>query len=599
MPKTSLVDLLAGTGDEQHSPQVRIVQDQREKLIALWTSDPWAFLTGTDVDGRPVYWTKDERHASEPVRPFPDWPYLRELVHAFHAELKAAGESGRCRTIGGEKPRQMTFTTTVLGFFNWNCMFHKGRRWLVSKQTEGEAADLIRDKVRFPCSQMPEWLRKARGPRRTPVVRCDYPWSESHILAVGENAADTEFRGGTSTGGLVDEAAFQKRTREIYAAARPQASLMILVTTPNIGNDGATAFREMFDINKPEKRKPAKEYQGRKGIEFSRTSKGYLFVHLDYFARPDKDAAWAAAEEAATTQQAWRRENLVDWSSSAGKVYYPEFCKRPAAFIRPTPGLLNAPLIRCFDFGFNNPAIVTFQYDARVRRVWVQRELKPTGINTYAFAALVRWLCGETSIDTLDPWERALEIARELDEAALAGEGPLVPWFQHDPRHPIQFLNYCGHESQKGQSAGTDNDTKATTDGTIFEASGIPLSWAYTLQVKREQTIRRLLCALPDGHPGMLFDPFGCPLLIDGFGGGIVYPDATKENPDPSDPKKDNVFSHLHEALGYGLVQYVPLADGLVPPDEADLVVGPHREIINAREMEAEGFAVYNLNRGY
>lgn len=238
MPPSSkakeFADLLAGVGEESHDPQAEIVKDQRDKLVALWSRDPWEFLTGRDVDGTPVYQTKDESDPINPVKPFPDYPYLKAWIEALHAELIRAGggEKRQCQMVLADKPRQVFLTTATLAFFNWSCMFQKARRWLVSKQTEGEAADLIRDKVRFPCSQMPEWLRTAYGASKRPYIRADYQ-SGSHMLAVGENAADTEFRGGTSTGGLVDEAAFQKRTKEIVAAARPQASLLVLLTTPH------------------------------------------------------------------------------------------------------------------------------------------------------------------------------------------------------------------------------------------------------------------------------------------------------------------------------------------------------------------------------
>ena len=40
---------------------------------------------------------------------------------------------------------------------------------------------------------------------------------------------------------------------------------------------------------------------------------------------------------------------------SGGDPYYPEFCARPEFFIRESPGLLNSPIIRGWDFGWHCP----------------------------------------------------------------------------------------------------------------------------------------------------------------------------------------------------------------------------------------------------
>jgi hypothetical protein len=63
-----------------------------------------------------------------------------------------------------------------------------------------------------------------------------------------------------------------------------------------------------------------------------------------------------------------------------------------------------------------------------------------------------------------------------------------------------------------------------------------------------------------DGHPGIFLDP-ACPILIRGLSSGIVYAKATPQSPDPNEPAKDAVYSHLHEGLGYILTNVVRLED--------------------------------------
>ena len=66
----------------------------------------------------------------------------------------------------------------------------------------------------------------------------------------------------------------------------------------------------------------------------------------------------------------------------------------------------------------------------------------------------------------------------------------------------------------------------------------------------RDEIMRDLLQIRPDGHPGILFDPY-CPLLIDGFEGGIQFTKKTMNNNLPEIPAKDGWFEHTHEALNY------------------------------------------------
>jgi hypothetical protein len=100
----------------------------------------------------------------------------------------------------------------------------------------------------------------------------------------------------------------------------------------------------------------------------------------------------------------------------------------------------------------------------------------------------------------------------------------------------------------------------------------------YTFQRSRTSVINGLARVRADGLPGILLDP-ACPLLIRGLCGEIVYAKGTPGKPDPNEPAKDAIYSHLHEALGYILVNVVTLdnadyfastADGQLPAAELD-----------------------------
>lgn len=269
MPKKPDLESLLAGDDEREVPQD--VVRRREELTAEWTEHPWTFLTATDPttldrQGKPVpvYWTKDEADPRGLPKPFPSWvesfawqqpklgkwvylDYLEEFVNVLDGELQRAYTEQECSVVLLDKCRQMITTTATLAFINHNCMFNTARRWIVSKQKEDEAKILLRDKVRFSMSHMPEWLRKQRGCRMKPEIEARYP-TDSTILAVAENVADTAARGGTCTGVLIDEAARQDHFKAIVGAARPMARLIVGLTTAEIGCQGARDFREYAEI---------------------------------------------------------------------------------------------------------------------------------------------------------------------------------------------------------------------------------------------------------------------------------------------------------------------------------------------------------------
>lgn len=243
MPKGSdlagIGNLLAGARADYaaRSGQARL----RDELCERWAADPWAFLTGIDESDpkrRPLIWTKDEADEVHAYKPFPrDLEYLRHLT----AELMAS------ETVLLNKSRQMMVSTLCCLLLYWTILFRPGRRVLVSKQKEELAVELIRDKIRGPHSRTPKWFQARFELSRTPANRIDCKLTDSYILAVAQNAAAGALRGGTASIALIDEAAFQDQFGEMMQAAAPMAAKIWAVTTANMGNPGATKFRELME----------------------------------------------------------------------------------------------------------------------------------------------------------------------------------------------------------------------------------------------------------------------------------------------------------------------------------------------------------------
>lgn len=220
-----------------HGNQYALTPWQKATLYH-WAEHPWNFLSARDEDNQPIWWTKDEKDEVDPVKPFPvQWEFLYHYVDLLH----------RYQVIVTQKSRQQYITTVSLGVMAWDCLFTDARRWLISKITEEDAIELLSDKIRFPYSRLPGWFRQLYPGTDTPSNRMDFLGTQSYIRAVAENAAIGDLRGGTASGVLIDEAAFQRAFKDQWNAGMPMAARIWAVSTPNVGNPGARFMKTLVD----------------------------------------------------------------------------------------------------------------------------------------------------------------------------------------------------------------------------------------------------------------------------------------------------------------------------------------------------------------
>lgn len=213
--------------------------EDRVERIKKWKRSGWHWVTATDIDRRPIWYTKDERDSVKPLKPFPrNKPHIRAILNAY--------EFSGAEVFLLDKCRQMMATTLSVFFAAYQCYTMVGRRWLLSKTTEAEAIEILNDKIRFPWSQAPEWFQD-EYPISGPLHRLEFPGTGSYIMAVGQNVADAEARGGTASGVIVDEAARQDTFERIVEACLPMASMVIAITTAELGGPGAQYFYELLE----------------------------------------------------------------------------------------------------------------------------------------------------------------------------------------------------------------------------------------------------------------------------------------------------------------------------------------------------------------
>lgn len=206
----------------------------RRELLKTWAKDRWAFLTARDVDGTPIINTQDELDDRRPFKAFPDdKPYLRALVDELF---------GPHQLTLVDKSRQMMVSTLCMLLLYHTILFKRGRKCLLSKQTQELAEVMLADKVRGVHTRTPAWFQEAMLLDMTPASVARAPRTGSEIVCVAQNAASRWFKGNTASIVLIDEAAVQEFFEDMLEAAQPMARRIWAITTAFHGNPGASFF---------------------------------------------------------------------------------------------------------------------------------------------------------------------------------------------------------------------------------------------------------------------------------------------------------------------------------------------------------------------
>ena len=384
-----LADLVTGAAEEtddavRERPELALT-DRRLEALDLWSKDPWSFLTGTDPDtNQPIIRTIDQRDKKNPIKAFPSHlAYLHYYIEVMEAEPY----------IATEKCSQMIVSTITLLRELWAGGFKQAHKTLLSKHKEEEASQRLDEKIRQVWLLMPDWLRAALPLSLKPKNKITWGKNGSTILGLPENAAAADARGQTYNTGLIDEAEYQDVLGEILTAMLPRAGQVIFWSTPGPAGEGARVFREYLKDD-PIKLHPhlvalKKKYAHVKGVTLRRNEdKNVTIVKIEHTADPEKrKESWLReAAKPYPSMAQFRREILLDRTSNAGRPFYPAFAENPRRYVKAAPGLIDAPIIRGWDFGGRNPACLA--RGTRVLRAdlrWVPVESLKVGTAIVAF----------------------------------------------------------------------------------------------------------------------------------------------------------------------------------------------------------------------
>lgn len=245
------------------------IKRQRLELLRHWSEHPWNFLAGEDlferdivvsVDnkdlglvqgkgrGKQLIWTKDEKDAVHPLKPFPrDKPHIKRWIYDLHdasiyPEDHPLADPQTMKRILQDKVRQMYISTSLLLESAWECAFRDGRRHLLSKSTEEEATEMLQDKIAFPWTLLPPWVQAALPIKTTPQNKMRFIRRKSYVLAVNQMVAERAGRGGSASRIIIDEGPLQHGFGEIISASLSMAGQIVGVGTAYNGNPGARVY---------------------------------------------------------------------------------------------------------------------------------------------------------------------------------------------------------------------------------------------------------------------------------------------------------------------------------------------------------------------
>jgi hypothetical protein len=184
-----------------------------------------------EIPTDPLIWlqhytkTKDshwrEHGASSAYRPFPDKPYFRSIVEAFHAEP----------VLFIEKSRDMMISWLIVGLFTHAVMTTEGIEVIFQSQKEDKAAELI-DYAKCLYEHQPAELKLA-FPLATKMAnqsRLELKFAHGGRLLGIPGGAD-QIRSYHPWGLFADEAAFQPEAGECYDHAVPVCKKIVEVST--------------------------------------------------------------------------------------------------------------------------------------------------------------------------------------------------------------------------------------------------------------------------------------------------------------------------------------------------------------------------------
>lgn len=180
-------------------------------------------------------WQYNPKRVGNEVEPFIPWDFQIDVLRQTMRRLFVLG-----RGVVWEKSRELGATWMALALFDWACLLHGWKEFLLISHTEeavsGKSKNSLFWKLDFMHRHLPDWMRRGAEKHKSGFV---YPGTESSVTG----ASTTERAGvsGRASGVLLDEYALQKDAYSILSNTRDTGPQLVISTHYGVG----TAFADL------------------------------------------------------------------------------------------------------------------------------------------------------------------------------------------------------------------------------------------------------------------------------------------------------------------------------------------------------------------
>lgn len=468
-----------------------------------YAQDSWAFLSDCVI-------TLDQVDQVKPIKPFPSYlEYLHFLCKLWQRE----------KLLAIPKSRRMVCSWGFISLFSWDTFFHEGRFNAFVSKKEDDSGELV-SRAEFIYNKIPRWriprallpkLENSKMSKQPPLL--NFPEIQSKIQGFPQGS--DQMRQFTFSGMLFDEWAFWEQAQAAYSAAKPTldgGGRLVGISSRSPGFFKRVVF-DQFDAPDLTFREvpPVPPLRPLEGVEMWKNPKNkFCVVDLHYTANPEKrGTAWREAIRSSMPRRDFEMEYEKSWQTFEGKPVYADFNRAlhiSPSLLKPEPGI---PLLLGWDFGLT-PACILAQLVGRQLRI-LQEFIETNG-----------------SISKLAP-----VVQMHLQTNYL-------PWMR-DNEQLTHYVDPAGF-----QRAQTDERTCIDVMRTVFGPQAQifpgPVNWE-----SRRKAVEDYLTKTYGEGPGLLISDT-CPVLIEGFNGGYMYPEKAIEIEPANITPIKNKFSHCFPA---------------------------------------------------
>ncbi|MCL4305530.1 hypothetical protein KJZ99_06425 [bacterium] len=289
--------------------------------LLLCSRSPWRFLT-SHVQ------TQDPAHGT---RAFPDFDYLRELIHAAQTH----------RYLLVPKSRQMMVTWSMVALFLWRALFKQPGVYLFLSRNERCAEELL-ERARFILSHLPAVMR----PKLATNNKSELEFAGLHSRLLSLPATPDGPRMYSPTAVFWDEMAFTPFDSHIWTALQPA----LQSGGSFVGVSSSGGAHNLF----------ARMISDCAAVPEAKTSQNFHIHRIHYSLHPQRDARWKRDAARGLSQAAWEREQEISFDSSEDLVYS-EFDPVVHILKDEFHPRKDWPLYRSIDFGYRKPFVLWLQ----------------------------------------------------------------------------------------------------------------------------------------------------------------------------------------------------------------------------------------------